>query len=355
MQRYIGIDVHAASSTLVVVSPAGKRTQTRVVETSGKALIDVVSSIPGERYICLEEGVQSSWLYELLTPLAKQVVVLAAEKKKRGAKNDAVDAFELAERMRKQEFGGRVYKNPRRFAELREMSRVYAMVTQDVVRVQGRIKSVYRGFGIRTSGTSVYKEKDRKTWLRRLPAKARRPTEFLYEQYDALAKLRAEAQKELRRRARKHRVASILETAPGFGPIRVAELLSIVVSPHRFPTRQKFRAYCGLGIRTWTSSDWEQTADGSWVKKKHKKVTRGLNRNFNPRLKDIMKGAAMTVVTSLPNDPHHKDYERLLKNGINPDLAKLTIARKLAELILAMWKREEEYNPANRRTQTAGA
>jgi transposase len=257
--------------------------------------------------------------------------------------------------MRKREFGRRVYKNPRRFAELREMSRVYTMLMRDVVRVQGRIKAVYRGFGIRTQGASVYKPEDRKAWLDKLPAKARRPAMFLHEQYDALAELRTEAQKELVRRARKHRVAAVLETAPGFGPIRVAVLLAIVVTPKRFPTRQKFRAYCGLAITMHSSSDWEQTANGSWIKSKKKKTTRGLNRNFNPMLKDIMKGAATTVVTRLRNDPHHHDYERLLANGVNPDLAKLTIARKLAELVLAMWKKEEAYNPEIRRVQTARA
>jgi len=352
MQRYIGIDVHAASSTLVVVSPTGKRIETRVVETTGKTLFDAVSAVPGERHICLEEGAQSSWLYELLAPLAKEVAVLAAEKKKRGTKNDAVDAFELAERMRKREFGRRVYKNPKRFAELREMCRVYTMVTQDVVRVQARIKSMYRGSGIRTRGTSVYKEENRNDWLKRLPAKVRLPTKFLYEQYDALTELRGEAQKELLRQARKHRIAAILETAPGFGPIRVAELLSIVVTPHRFPTRQKFRAYCGLGITTWSSSDWEQTADGSWIKKKRKKATRGLNRNFNPMLKDIMKGAATTVIARANEEPLHNHYQQLLDGGTKPNLARLTIARQIASIVLSMWRSQEVYDP-KRVSQTA--
>jgi len=37
MKRYIGLDVHAASSTLAVISQAGKRLQTVVVETNGRA------------------------------------------------------------------------------------------------------------------------------------------------------------------------------------------------------------------------------------------------------------------------------------------------------------------------------
>ena len=35
----------------------------------------------------------------------------------------------------------------------------------------------------------------------------------------------------------KHRMAKVLQTCPGLGPIRVARLLPIVITPHRFRTR----------------------------------------------------------------------------------------------------------------------
>jgi hypothetical protein len=42
MERYLGLDVHAASSTLVVISEAGRRLQTHVLETNGRALVRTV-------------------------------------------------------------------------------------------------------------------------------------------------------------------------------------------------------------------------------------------------------------------------------------------------------------------------
>jgi hypothetical protein len=39
-----------------------------------------------------------------------------------------------------------------------------------------------------------------------------------------------------------HRIAGVLSTCPGLGPIRTTRLLSIVVTPHRFRTRQWLRA-----------------------------------------------------------------------------------------------------------------
>jgi hypothetical protein len=66
MDRYIGIDSHVDSCTLGVVGSSGRRLKSIVVETNGRALVEAVQSIPGRRHICVEEGTQSAWLYELL-------------------------------------------------------------------------------------------------------------------------------------------------------------------------------------------------------------------------------------------------------------------------------------------------
>jgi transposase len=62
------------------------------------------------------------------------------------------------------------------------------------------------------------------------------------------------SQREVRRAERamleeagRHRISRILDTAPGMGPIRVAQLLPIVITPHRFRTKRQFWAYCGSG------------------------------------------------------------------------------------------------------------
>jgi hypothetical protein len=82
--------------------------------------------------------------------------------------------------------------------------------------------------------------------------------------------------------------------------------------------------------------------------------TRGLNSNHNRRLKAIFKGAATTAITRTTSSPLREDYDRLCKAGTKPNLAKLTIARKIAALVLAMWKRGEKYDP-DRSRQVAKA
>jgi hypothetical protein len=62
-------------------------------------------------------------------------------------------------------------------------------------------------------------------------------------------------------------------------------------------------------------------------------------------LKDIFKGAAMSVLVHYPDDPLHRHYQRQLEGGTKPTLARVTLARKLASTLLAQWKKEEPYQP----------
>src|SRR3990172_6583865 len=99
-----------------------------------------------------------------------------------------------------------------------------------------------------------------------------------------------------------------------------------------------------------SSSDWVRTESGGWVRAQVQQ-TRGLNRNHNSRLKSIFKGAATTIVTRLPDDPLHEHYVRLTTAGTKPNLAKLTIARRVAAIVLRMWKDGKEYEPQRLRAK----
>ena len=43
----------------------------------------------------------------------------------------------------------------------------------------------------------------------------------------------------------------------------------------------------------------------------------------------------------------------MLDNGTKPNLAKLTVARKVAAIVLAMWRKEERYSPEKYRITEA--
>ena len=99
MDRYIGLDAHASSCTVATVGPSGRRLHSQVAETNAGALIRVLRGIGGSRHLCLEEGTHASWLYEVLSPHVKEIVV-AGVSESRGPKSDKLDAFGLAEQLR---------------------------------------------------------------------------------------------------------------------------------------------------------------------------------------------------------------------------------------------------------------
>ena len=239
---------------------------------------------------------------------------------------------------------------PSDYKALRELGRTHAMVVQDVARVQNRIKALFRSRGVAATGKSIYSEKGRGSFLEKLPDASRGAAKTLYAQYDAVEAIRRQAEKDLVAEAHRHPISRVLETCPGLGPIRVAQLIPIVVSPGRFRTKWQFWSYCGLGIVMRSSSDWVRRPDGGWARAEVQR-TRGLNLNHNHTLKHIFKGAATTVISQLETEPLHQDYQRLISAGTKPNLAKVTIARKLAAIALSMWKGKEKYDPTKHRKQ----
>jgi len=50
MEKYIGLDVHATSSTAAIINAQGKRLGSHVIETNGAALIEFLKSQAGALY-----------------------------------------------------------------------------------------------------------------------------------------------------------------------------------------------------------------------------------------------------------------------------------------------------------------
>jgi hypothetical protein len=178
------------------LGPSGKKIKGAVMETNGQVLVEAVKLVPRPRHLCMEEGTQSAWLYEVLKPHVDELVVINARESK-GQKNDERDAHALAEGLRVGSFANRVYKEEGSYGTLRELGRVYQKVVQDDVRVRNRLRGLFRSRVVDTGGQSLYDPDKREQWVNRLPEKMKPGAKLLFAESDAVGELRKRAEKEL--------------------------------------------------------------------------------------------------------------------------------------------------------------
>jgi len=329
------------------MGPSGRRLRHEKLETNAALLKKFISEVPKPRHLCLEEGNLSEWLYEELEPLVNEIVVVLPGKDK-GNKSDLMDAWKRADELRRDAISRPVFKAPGRFRALREATRAYHVMQRDNVRSKTRIHALCRGCGHHEQAKALYLPESRLHALNQLPQHLRPRAAVYCEQLDSLTDHVKKTRRWLHEEAKRVQLVKRIATAPGIGIIRASYIVSIVISPHRFRTSRQFWSYCGLGIVTRSSSDWHRD-QGQWQRKTTQQ-TRGLNRNRNPQLKSIFKGAAMQL-TSMKSHPLGQAYDKLLEKT-KPNLARLTIARRLAAAVLAMWKSGQDYDPERVRNDT---
>jgi transposase len=351
--KYLGLDVHRDTISVAVLDDSGKLLMQSILATHATALLDFVGGLSGTVHVTFEEGTHSAWLHDLLARRVARVVVCDPRQNallKAGNKSDTIDARKLAELLRAGLLHS-VYHGQKSAVTLKHLCRSYTALTEDTTRVKSRIKVLYRSQAIPSTGKKAYGRRHRGEWLAQLTqAGMHRRAELLYEELDALLSLRREARRELMIESYKHDAVKLLCTVPFLGPIRAAVLMGRVETPHRFRTKRQFWAYCGLALETRTSADY-RFEQGQLVRAKKPVFIRGLNVNHNHDLKNLFKSAA-TSAGAMPG-PFHEFYENLLIKGMQPAMARLTLARKIAAIALCVWKKGEPFNAEYLKPQAA--
>jgi transposase len=338
--KYIGMDVHKAMTVIAVLNSEGKELTQAIIETKPTTIIDFIRGQRGTLHVTFEEGTQAAWLYDLIRPHVTSVLVCDPRKiVTQGNKGDKIDARRLAELLRTKGLTA-IYHGEQSINAVKELVRSYREMMEDRTRVKNRLKALFRSRGIDCSGSAVYSPDERKNWTGKLEyAAVRARAGRLWEELDELEKLREEAEIDLTTEARKHAAIKILQGIPGIGPVRAAVILGIVGTPHRFRSKRQFWMYCGLAVVSKITAEY-QLVDGRICKSKKQPLVRGLNRNFSPALKEAFKGAAKTAAAG----QWKSHFDAMLASGQDASLALLTLARKIASITLALWKRGEPYN-----------
>jgi transposase len=351
--KYIGLDVHKEAITVAVRNGAGKLVMESIVETKARTLLDFLEGLRGELHVTLEEGTWAAWLYDVLKPHVRELIVCNTRRNallKEGSKNDRVDARKLSELLRAGLLRP-VYHGENGLRTLKELTRTYQVVSKDLHRVMNRIKALYRGWGIPCTDTKVYGRRHREQWLQKISeAGVRRRAELFYQQLDGLQILRRTVRGELLTESRKHAAVELLRQIPFIGPLRAAQLLALMQTPHRFRSKRELWTYSGLAVVTHDSAQYRYV-DGQLQRSKKPQQVRGLNQNHNHAIKEIFKSTALSA--TLRPGPFQDFYAGLLAKGMKPELARVTLARKIAAITLTLWKKGARFDAGYVKPQAA--
>lgn len=333
-KKYVAIDVHSAMCMVEVENEKRKKLLKRLVETKADELVGLFQQLGPNTVVVFEEGCQAKWLYDLLRPYAGELIVCGTrEKKGYENKSDKLDTSKLLDRLRAGNLKS-VYQGEPQMRGLKELAGSYVQLVDDRRRVMNRIKAIYRSRGLPAKGQKVYGKEGRQERLKRIDSAGLRVrAEQLYRQLDFLIAEGQQARQTLIKKARHDRAYRLLRQIPGLGPIRVAMILAYAMTPHRFRTKRQFWCYCGLAVVTHGSGEYDQVA-GRVVRNPKRVLTRGLNRNRHPRLKEVFKGAAQTAIRG----EMQQWFQAARARGLTIDHATVDVARKIAAMTLAIWK-----------------
>lgn len=349
--KYAGVDVHPASCRFHVRSNGGRRELECTVPTTETAILELLRSIGGRIVVAFEEGSQSEWLYRLLRPVVAEVIVCNARENRSGrgkSKSDKIDAEQLSLWLYKGVLKP-VYHEDHGTGRLRHLVHIYEQLVSDRSRSKNRLKAIYHSRAIGVRGAAVYGAARRGQWMAQLPDDgARTRARLLVEQIDQVKKLITEAKREMVAEVRTHPAYLALTSIPGIGDVRASQLIATIRTPMRFRRNRQLWAYGGLAVVMDGSGEIEYV-DGRPQRRKGASRTRGLTKSCNHRVKSALKGAAMTAASSGGLKPY---YDRLLARNLAPELARVTLARKIATLVLVLWKKGERFDVAKLENKT---
>ncbi len=255
--RYIGIDLHKRSMTIVVIDRRTGETVTKRFQTCEVSRIRAFFQAQVPFCAVVEASATYEWLWELLEPIAERLVLAHPAKVRVIAestnKNDKVDAGFLAWLL-SMDAVPEAHKPSPRQREYQNLCRLRVYLVRQAAKVQVKIRHIFANRNIDFRGSVT------PSLARTLAADLKGTENFcVFELAQELDYLRGrikhveKALRELRAQGTEaeKKVREIIESVPGVGKNVCDVILSTVGDASRFSSMKKLSAYCGLapGVR----------------------------------------------------------------------------------------------------------
>jgi len=339
---YVGLDVHQDTVAISIRNARGVLVNRRVVATVRAALKRAFADLHGKVRVACESGPLAAWVRETLETRFREVVVCDRRRTRlstSGAKTDRIDADKLSELLWKDAVH-HVYLPRAESSVLRRFATHYTRMVRDRTRVLHRLRALFAEAGIRILTRGA---KSGRPPVHRLRDRGSRQVARAYlQQLDMATQLVADARVQLVQSAQLRPVFELLQTIPYVGEIRAAELIAVIDEPGRFRSLRRFWAYGGLAVVQRVSCE-HRIENGRAVRDEQRRGIH-LSQVGQPMLKKVLRDVALHA--SLGKGVLRTVYDAYIARGKAPGIARVALARKIAAIILAVWRSGQSFDPA---------
>ena len=332
----VGIDVSDRYSHLCVLGDDGEIVREERVRTTTAALTRALAGMTGARVV-LEVGPRSPWLSRMLSELGHDVIVANPRQVKLIArsqrKNDRSDAEHLARLGR---FDPKLLFPIRHrgataqadFQVLRSRDALVRARTALINHVRGAVKAW--GAALPSCTTPAF----HRTVEAHIPEELRPALLPLLGQIEQLTGAIRRADQEIAAMCERYTETAALRQIVGVGPITSLTFILTIEDPTRFPKNRAVGPYLGLVPRSRDSGDRQPQLR--------------ITKDGDVALRRVLNQAAHYILGPFGPDSDLRRWGlRYAESGAGnaKKRAVVAVARRLAVLLLALWKNGEVYDP----------
>lgn len=333
MSEYIGLDVSKEETSYCIMDKEGKILARGKVDSDPDALFAMLreQTLCPER-IVLETGSMSNWLTAGLLEKKMPVSCVCARRanaamKLNPNKTDDNDAQMLADMARTGFYREVAIKSlPAR--KRRGLLKARNQLMKQRRDIDNTMRGLLRSFGIRLPKGAGKLPKRIYKAIADHPDLAAFITPLLEARKACLAAF-GKLDDQMVKQAKQSKACQLLMTAPGVGPVTAMTFVATMDDPDRFKNARAAGAYAGLTSRRYQSGEMDFTGR--------------ISKQGDSLLRAALYEAANVLLTRVQKDHPIRSWAMRLKNKKGGKKAKVALARKLAVILLAMWRTGETF------------
>jgi transposase len=277
----------------------------------------------------------TTWLWQALTDAGLPMVCLDARQAKaalnmRINKTDDTDAEGLAQLVRSGWYRA-VRVKSREAMLVRSLIGARTQLLGIVTELSNQIRGLMKTFGLVVpKGAGKVFEANVRRLLEDDAAVAAIVVPLL-DSWRAVRTQTADLDRQLLAVVRENADCRRLMTIPGVGAIVAASFVAAVEAPENFTTSRAVGAWIGLTPRRYQSGEVDY--DGH------------ISRRGDARLRALLYEAATTMLTRVQGESDLRRWGLALKKRLGFKRAAVAVARKMAVVMHAMWKKGADFTP----------